>query len=74
MVNGKQLRMALEKFVKSPIGQEARVQIELPNGEIYDLSSMMLLENKILGTRETHRLVLNVQKPTLRMGEIIKKI
>jgi hypothetical protein len=33
-----------------------------------------LLENKILGTRETHRLVLNVQKPTLRMGEIIKKI
>ena len=50
MVNGKQLRMALEKFVKSPIGQEARVQIELPNGEMYDLSSMMLLENKILGT------------------------
>jgi len=66
--------MALDKFMKSPVSQDARVQVELPNGEMYDLTSMMLLENKILGTRETHRLVLKVQKPTLRMGEIIKKI
>ena len=66
--------MALDKFLKSPVSQDARVQIELPDGEMYDLASMMLLENRILGTRETHRLVLKVQKPTLRMGEIIKKI
>ena len=74
MVSGKQLSMALDKFMNSPVSQDARVQIELPNGEMYDLTSMMLLENKILGTRETHRLVLKVQKPTLRMGEIIKRI
>ena len=66
--------MALDKFLKSPVSQDARVQIELPDGKMYDLASMMLLENRILGTRETHRLVLKVQKPTLRMGEIIKKI
>ena len=66
--------MALDKFLKSPVSQDARVQIELPDGEMYDLASMMLLENRILGTRETHRLVLKVQKPTLRMGEIIKKL
>ena len=66
--------MALDKFLKSPVSQDARVQIELPDGKMYDLTSMMLLENRILGTRETHRLVLKVQKPTLRMGEIIKKL
>ncbi|MGY8752119.1 MAG: hypothetical protein ACKVKJ_08835 [Fidelibacterota bacterium] len=74
MVNGKQLGMALDKFLKSPVSQDARVQIELPDGEMYDLTSMMLLENKIFGTRETHRLVLKCEKPFLKMGSIIKKI
>ena len=68
MVSGKQLRMALDKFMKSPVCQHARVQIELPNGEMYDLTSM------ILGTRETHRLVLKAEKPTLVMGDVIKKL
>ena len=74
MVSGKQLRMALDKFMKSPVCQHARVQIELPNGEMYDLTAMMLLENKILGTSETHRLVLKAEKPTLVMGEVLKKL
>jgi hypothetical protein len=74
MVNGKQLGMALDKFLKSPVSQDARVQIELPDGEMYDLTSMMLLENKIFGTRETHRLVLKCEKPFLKLGSIIKKI
>jgi|TARA_B110000977_G_C10622892_1_gene316935 hypothetical protein len=74
MVSGKQLGMALDKFLKSPVSQDARVQIELPDGEMYDLTSMMLLENKIFGTRETHRLVLKCEKPFLKMGSIIKKI
>jgi len=33
-----------------------------------------LLENRLLGTRETHRLVLKVQKPTLVMGKALKKL
>ena len=72
MVSGKQLRMALDKFMKSPVCQHARVQIELPNGEMYDLTAMMLLESKILGTSETHRLVLKAEKPTRVMGDVIK--
>ena len=74
MVSGKQLRMALDKFMKSPVFQHARVQIELPNGEMYDLTAMMLLENRLLGSRETHRLVLKCEKPTLVMGKAIKKV
>jgi hypothetical protein len=74
MVSGKQLRMALDKFMKSPVCQHARVQIELPNGEMYDLTAMMLLENRLLGSRETHRLVLKCEKPTLVMGKAIKKV
>ena len=74
MVNGKQLRMALEKFVKSPIGQEARVQIELPNGEFYDISGAKLLENRVIGSKDTHRLVLTCEKPVESMGKIIGKL
>ena len=72
MVSGKQLRMALDKFMKSPVCQHARVQIELPNGEMYDITGAKLLENQIIGTKETHRLVLTCKKPTENMGKIIK--
>ena len=72
MVSGKQLRMALDKFMKSPVCQHARVQIELPNGEMYDITGAKLLENQIIGTKETHRLVLTCKKPTENIGKIIK--
>ena len=74
MVSGKQLRMALDKFMKSPVCQHARVQIELPNGEMYDITGAKLLENRILGSKETHRLVLTCKKPTEKMGKIIKSL
>ena len=72
MVSGKQLRMALDKFMKSAVCQHARVQIELPNGEFYDITGAKLLENKIIGSMETHRLVLTCDKPKLKMGKILK--
>ena len=50
------------------------LKVELPNGEMYDLTAMMLLENRLLGSRETHRLVLKCEKPTLVMGKAIKKV
>ena len=74
MIDGKTFRQGLDKFFKSPTCQGARVQIELPNGDMYDLTAMMLLENRVLGTRETHRLVLKAEKPTLVMGKTIKKL
>ena len=72
MVDGRQLKKAIDKFMTSPVCLDARVQIELPNGEMYDITGAKLLENQIIGTKETHRLVLTCKKPTENMGKIIK--
>jgi hypothetical protein len=61
MIRGILFRQALEKFLKSPVAQNARVQVCLPNGEFYDIKEIRLLENKLIGVRETHRLVLTVK-------------
>ena len=74
MVSGKLLRQALDKFMKSPVAQEARVQVCLPDGKFYDIKDIKLMENKILGVRETHRLVMTLYSSKWNMGEVIKKI
>tara|TARA_Y100000401_G_scaffold53048_1_gene41642 strand:- start:122 stop:349 length:228 start_codon:yes stop_codon:yes gene_type:complete len=74
MVSGKLLRQALDKFLKSPVAQEARVQVCLPDGKFYDIQDIKLMENKILGVRETHRLVMTLYTSKWNMGEVIKKI
>jgi len=74
MVSGKLLRQALDKFLKSPVAQEARVQVCLPDGKFYDIKDIKLMENKILGVRETHRLVMTLYTSRWNMGEVIKKI
>ena len=74
MVNGKTFRHALDKFFKEPVCQDARVQIELPNCELYDIVGMDLLENNIFGDNQTHRLVLKCQKPVWKMGKITRKL
>ena len=74
MVSGKLLRQALDKFMKSPVAQEARVQVCLLDGKFYDIKDIKLMENKILGVRETHRLVMTLYTSKWNMGEVIKKI
>ena len=74
MVNGKTFRHALDKFFKSPVCQDARVQVQLPNDEFYDIVGVDLLENNLLGDNQTHRLVLRCQKPIWKMGKIIGKL
>ena len=74
MVNGKTFRHALDKFFKSPVCQDARVQVELPNKELYDIVGVDLLENNLLGDNQTHSLVLRCQKPIWKMGKIIGKL
>jgi len=74
MVSGKLLRQVLDKFMKSPVAQEARVQVCLPDGKYYDIQDIKLMENKILGVRETHRLVMTLYTSKWNMGEVIKKI
>ena len=60
--------------MKSEVAKEARVQVELPNGEIYDMTDILLLENQILGDSETHRLVFRCEKPVHNIGKIIGKL
>ena len=73
-MQGKLLRQTLDKFMKSPVAQDARVQVVLPNGEFYDIKGIQLLENKLLGVRETHRLAITIQPESWRMGKVIKKM
>jgi hypothetical protein len=73
-IDGKTFRHVLDKFLISPVCQGARVQIELPSGKFLDLDSIKLLENKIIGSKESHRLVLKTKEPADNMGKIIGKL
>jgi hypothetical protein len=74
MIRTGQFRQILEKFIKSPTAANARVQVILPNGEFYDITGMQLMENKIIGNRETHRLLLTIDKEKWTMGKVLKKL
>ena len=73
-ITGKILNHALKKFMKAEVAQNARVQVEVQNGEMYDMTDVLLLENRILGDSETHRLVFRCKKSPYNMGKIIGKL
>ena len=73
-ITGKILDHVMKKFMKAEAAQNARVQVELPNGEMYDMTDVLLLENRILGSYETNRLVLKCRKNVSPMGKIIGKL
>ena len=73
-MNGKHLKQVIDKMMTSPVCQNARVQVCLPDGKYYDITSLQLLENKLLGNRETHRLAFTIQSETWNMGKVLKKI
>ena len=80
MISGKILAQVLDKICKSPIGQNARVQIRLPRGEFHSpdgffaVKEINVMENNILGQRETHRIVLELNTGVVQMGKPIKKL
>jgi hypothetical protein len=73
-MQGKMLRQVLDKMMQQGTAQNARVQVCLPDGKFYDISSLQLMENKLIGVRESHRLVFTVQAETWNMGKVLKKI
>jgi hypothetical protein len=73
-MQGKMLRQVLDKMMQQGTAQNARVQVLLPDGKYYDITSLQLLENKLIGVRESHRLVFTVQAETWSMGKVLKKI
>ena len=74
-MQGKLLRQVLDKMMKGNLNAgNARIQVCLPDGKFYDISSLQLMENKLIGVRESHRLVFTVQAETWNMGKVLKKI
>jgi hypothetical protein len=47
MINTKQFRLIADKFLKSEVAGNARVQVCLPNGEFYDIKGIQLMEKKV---------------------------
>ena len=80
MITGKIFMNQLEKFLQSPTCSNARVQVKLPRGEYrspdgyFDILSVSLMENNILGQRETHRIVIEIAPQTWKMGGLKKKL
>ena len=73
-MQGKMLRQVLDKMMQTGTAQNARVQVCLPDGKYYDITSLQLLENKLIGVRESHRLVITIEPETYRMGKVLKKV
>ena len=75
-MKAKELRQFLDKFLVSPVAQNARIQIEMPNGEKLDVSEIQLLESRVIGDRDTH--ILNIKgirlSGTWKMPKIIGKL
>jgi len=74
MISGKQMKMVIDKFMKGEVSQNARVQVVLPNGEFYDINGIQLMQNKLIGVRESHRIVITIEPEKWRMGKVIKKV
>ena len=81
MINGKELALQLNRFLKSPVCQGARVQVRLPQGEyrspdgFVDIKSIYLLENNLIGARETHRIVIEIStQESWKMSQVKKKL
>ena len=76
MINGKEFIKQIEKFVKSPVCKDARVQIKVPHGEFkspdgfFDIKKIYLLQNNVIGARESHRIVLEIStRESCRKGK-----
>ena len=76
MLKGRDLIVVFDRFVGptkgSSVAQDARVQVRTPNGKHYDIGEINLVENKILGAKETHRIVISTHEEVAKMGSPIK--
>ena len=73
MINGKTLAMVLDKLLtKSEVAQNARIQVQMPNGDLHDITEIKLMENMLIGPYETHRIVLVTEKEKHKMSKVIR--
>ena len=78
MLKGRDLITIFDRFVGpkkgSSVAQDARVQVRTPDGKHYDIMGVNLVENKILGAKESHRIVISTHEETAEMGSPIKLV
>ena len=73
MLKGRDVIQIFSRFVGpkqgSSVAQDARVQIRTPDGRHYDVMCIDLVLNKIIGSRETHRIVISTHEEVAPMGK-----
>jgi len=72
MIDAKVLRQALDKFLKAEIVKAARMQVRTSDGVFHDIHAIKLLENRLIGSTETHRIVIEVTPERAPMGKVTK--
>jgi len=69
----------LEKIIRmfndgSMVAKNARVSVELPDRSLWDVGEIFLAQNKIIGSRESHRIVIRINKEIASPGEVEAKL
>ena len=72
MINAVLIRQVLDKFLIAETVKSARIQVRTSDGVYHDVKSMRLLENRLFGARESHRIVIEVIPEKAPMGRVIK--
>ena len=75
MLKSQELEKIIRMFNdKSMVAKNARVSVELPDKSLWDVTELFLAANKIVGSRETHRLVIRISKEIASPGAIEYKL
>ena len=74
MIDAKIIRQVLDKFLKADTVKHARMQVMTLDGVFHDIKSIKLMENKIIGNRESHRIVIEVIPEHAPMGKVVKDL
>ena len=72
MISAQLIRQALDKFLKAETVKSARIQVRTSDGVYHDIKNMKLLENRLFGARESHRIIIEVCPERAPMGRVIK--
>ena len=75
MLKSQELEKIIAKFnTGSTAAKEDRVSVETLDGTMWDIGQIFLAENKIIGVRETHRIVIRINKEIAPPGKVIGKV
>ena len=74
MISATLIRQVLDKFLKAEVVKSARIQVMTADGVFHDVKSMKLMENRIIGCRESHRIVIEVIPEPAPMGKVTKDL